>query len=74
MMFPAKVVFVPRVAELPTCQNTFLDTAPPDMMTWLLPLAVVRLETIWKIQTPVAGPARVRFPVIPRVGCALVVL
>lgn len=74
MMFPANVVFVPSVAELPTCQNTFFDSAPPDMMTWLLPLAVVTVETIWKIQIPEAGPAKVRLPVIPSEGCALVVL
>ncbi len=73
-MFPANVVFVPRVAELPTCQNTFLVCAPPAMMIWLLFAAVVTVETIWKIQIPFAGPERVRFPVIPREGCALVVL
>jgi hypothetical protein len=74
IMVPANVVLVPRVAELPTCQNTFSDTAPPDRMTWLLPAAVVRVDTIWKIQTPLAGPLRVRFPVIPSEGWALVVL
>jgi len=73
-MFPAKVVLVPRVAELPTCQNTFLERPPPAMMTWLLPAAVVTVETIWNIHMPVADPERVRFPVIPSEGCALVVL
>jgi len=72
--FPVKIVLVPRVAELPTCQNTFLDRAPPAKMTWLLPAAVVSVVWIWKIQTPLAGPLRVRFPVIPSEGCALVVL
>ena len=74
IMFPANVVLVPSVAELPTCQNTFLDRAPPDMMTWLLPVAVVSVDTIWKIQTPPAPPLRARLPVIPSEGCALVVL
>jgi hypothetical protein len=74
IMFPANVVLVPSVAELPTCQNTFLDRAPPDMVTWLLPAAVVRVDTIWKIQTPLAPPLRARFPVIPSEGWALVVL
>jgi hypothetical protein len=43
-------------------------------MTWLLFEAVVSVETIWKIQTPLEGPLRVRFPVIPSEGWALVVL
>src|SRR5271165_3707766 len=46
IMVPANVVLVPRVAELPTCQYTCSETAPPDRMTWLLPAAVVRVETI----------------------------
>ena len=74
MMFPANVVLVPSVAELPTCQNTFFDKAPPARMTWLVPAAVVTVETIWKIHTPAAEPERVRLPVIPSEGCALVVL
>jgi hypothetical protein len=74
IIVPAKIVLVPRVAELPTCQKTFPDTAPPERMTSLLPAAVVRVDTIWKIQTPFALPLRVRFPVIPSEGWALVVL
>jgi hypothetical protein len=77
MMVPAKFEKVPSVAEVPTCQNTSWAEAPPARMTWLagtdeLPAAVVRVDTIWKIYVP--WPARVRFPVIPREGCALVVL
>ena len=34
-MFPWNVLLVPRVAELPTCQNTFLGRAPPARMTSL---------------------------------------
>jgi hypothetical protein len=74
IMFPVNNVLVPRVAELPTCQNTFLDRAPPLRMTWLLPAAVVSVLWTWKIQTPLAGPLRARFPVIPSEGWALVVL
>jgi hypothetical protein len=33
MMVPAKVVLVPRVAELPITQNTLCEVAPPDRMT-----------------------------------------
>ena len=64
---------VPNVAELPTCQKTFFDNPPPAMMTWLLPVAVINVEPIWKIHTPVAGPDSVKLPVIPSEGCALVV-
>src|ERR1700727_3820057 len=73
-MVPANVVLVPRVAELPTSQNTCSGTAPPERMTSLFPAAVVRVDTIWKIQTAFASPLRVRLPVIPSDGWALVVL
>src|ERR1700674_5057709 len=44
-------------------------------MTWLLPAAVISVDTIWKIQTAFGSPppSRVRFPVIPSEGWALVV-
>ena len=48
-MVPAKVVLVPSVAELPTCQNTSPDVAPPLRMTSLFVAAVVSVDTIWKI-------------------------
>jgi hypothetical protein len=48
-MVPAKVVVVPSVAELPTCQNTSSAVAPPLRMTSLLFAAVVSVETIWKM-------------------------
>jgi hypothetical protein len=49
MTVPANVVLVPSVAELPTCQNTFSDVAPPLRMTWLLVAAVVSVDSIWKM-------------------------
>src|ERR1700694_1905105 len=44
-------------------------------MTWLFPAAVISVDTIWKIQTAfgLPPPSRVRFPVIPSEGWALVV-
>jgi len=62
-MLPLKVELVPRVAELPTCQKTLFLLAPPARTTELL-LAVVRDEPIWKIQTALALPVRVRVPLI----------
>src|SRR4051794_38335651 len=49
IIVPVNIVVVPSVAELPTCQITFLDWAPLMRMTWLLPAAVVKVDTIWKI-------------------------
>src|SRR4029079_4431475 len=40
---PRKLEPVPRVAELPTCQNTLQDWAPPVRLIWLAD-AVVRVE------------------------------
>ena|SRR5947209_2652645 len=76
-MLPANTDCVPKVAELPICQVTFLAWAPPIRRTWLFgtppvfPAAVVNAEPTWKIQTPAALPLRVRFPVIPSVVVAL---
>ena len=63
--FPVIVVPVPSVAELPTCQKTFLAWAPPMRLT--LPAAVVSVDPIWKMKTAFGSPlpSRVRFPVIP---------
>ena len=63
-MFPIKEVAVPRVAELPTCQNR-LQADPPLMMFTDELLAVVRVLPIWKIQTALALPwaFRVSVPV-----------
>ena len=60
-MVPAKLEVVPRVAELPTCQNTLLASTPPERITWV-PVPVVSVEPIWKIKQELAFPARVRVP------------
>lgn len=44
-MFPANIEFVPRVAELPTCQKTLHSWAPLINVTEL-PDAVVRVESV----------------------------
>src|ERR1700674_5680788 len=49
-MFPLKTELVPKVAELPTCQKTLQALAPLVRTTWL-PLPVVRVDAIWKINT-----------------------
>jgi hypothetical protein len=54
-MFPLKMEFVPRVAELPTCQKMFLAWAPPAR-TMLVPEPVVSVDPILKIQTAFASP------------------
>ena len=46
-MFPANVVLVPSVAELPTCQYTPVLAVPFSTLTTAV-LAVVRLLPIWK--------------------------
>ncbi len=52
----------PRVAELPTCQKTLQDVAPPVSRMWL-PDAVFSVLAAWKTQTESAEPLRVRSPV-----------
>src|ERR1017187_2696273 len=64
MMVPLKTEEVPRVAELPTCQKTFLAWAPPVKMT--LPLtATVSVLAIWKTQTSPGPPESVSSRVMP---------
>ena len=46
-MLPSKAVFVPRVAELPTCQNTSPTVEPLARITEE-PLAVVSVLPTWK--------------------------
>src|SRR6266446_8675686 len=46
-MLPSNAVFVPSVAELPTCQNTFPAVAPLARTTEDS-LAVVSVLLIWK--------------------------
>src|ERR1019366_9041354 len=49
-MFPLNIEFVPRVAELPTCQKTLQADAPLAKTIWL-PLPVVSVDAIWKMNT-----------------------
>src|ERR1017187_4416144 len=58
MMVPLKIVLVPRVAELPTCQKTLEAWAPPMRFTALLPAAVVSVVPIWKMKTEFGLPLR----------------
>jgi hypothetical protein len=67
-MVPTKVEVVPRVAELPTCQNTLQGETPTS--TTLLALAVMSVLAIWKIKTSSASPWSVSVPVIPNVPAA----
>jgi hypothetical protein len=64
MMLPMKTVFVPRVAELPTCQNTF-DGEPPLVITTDAALAVVSVLPILKTKTAFGSfcASSVRMPV-----------
>ncbi len=65
-IFPAKVVPVPRVAELPTCQNT-LQFTPPLITATAELLAVVSILPILKTKTAAGFPwaLSVRVPVSP---------
>jgi len=68
---PTKVVFVPRVAELPTCQNTLQDCAPLMRFTVLFD-AVISVEPTWKMNTALGSfrPSRVTVPVRPNADAA----
>jgi hypothetical protein len=55
MMVPTKVVVVPRVAELPTCQNTLQGCAPSMRLTVLFD-AVVSVDPAWKMKTELGSP------------------
>jgi hypothetical protein len=54
-MLPAKSVLVPRVAELPTCQNTLQAWASP-VRTMLLAESVMSVEGAWKMKTAFGSP------------------
>ena len=66
MIVPAKLVVVPSVAELPTCQNTLQAWAPFSRAT-VLDVAVVSVVPAWKIHTVFGSPPplRVTVPVRP---------
>lgn len=55
MIVPTKLLVVPRVAELPTCQKT-LHACAPFSSTTLLPEAEIKVEPAWKIKTASASP------------------
>jgi len=61
-MFPANVVVVPRVAELPTCQNT-LQFEPPPITVTAEALAVVSVLAILKMKTAFGLPKALRVSV-----------
>jgi hypothetical protein len=65
-MLPTKLVLVPRVAELPTCQNTLHAWAPSISLTVLLD-AVMSVDPAWKMNTELRlfCPSRVTVPVRP---------
>ena len=63
-MVPLKVEYVPRVAELPTCQKMLAAVTPP-VRTTLLPVPVVRELAIWKMKTLLDAPLSMRVPVRP---------
>jgi len=67
-MLPRNTEAVPRVAELPTCQNTWQAWAPLVRVTRLAE-AVLRVEPAWKTKTASGLPpaSRVRSPVNPSV-------
>ncbi len=66
---PTKVVSVPSVAELPTCQNTLQAWAPLISATVLFE-AVMRVLADWKMNTELGSfwPSSVTVPVSDRVG------
>src|ERR1700676_25622 len=57
-ILPSNMVPVPRVAELPTCQNIF-GSAGPTIVTAELD-AVVRVLPIWKMNVPLGLPGGFR--------------
>lgn len=61
---PTKVLPVPSVAELPTCQKTWHAWAPLSITTELAD-AVVSVDPIWKMNTAFGSPcpSRVNAPV-----------
>ena len=63
-IFPWNKLPVPKVAELPTCQNTLHGNPPPVSRT-VDPDAVIREDPIWKYHASLAEPvpARVKVPV-----------
>lgn len=71
-IFPSKAVVVPRVADLPTCQNKPSLFGPEARFSNTTDEsdAVVRVLPIWKTQTAFDWPSALRMSV--PVNCALV--
>ena len=55
---PWKLVVVPSVAELPTCQKTLHAEAPLTSFTWLAD-AVMSVDAAWKTKTAAGVALRV---------------
>src|ERR1035437_1491516 len=68
---PSKCEDMPRVAEVPTCQNTFAACAP-FIRTTLLLAAVIKVDAAWKMNTALGSPwaSNVSVPVMPKVPAA----
>lgn len=70
IMVPTNVVFVPNVAELPTCQNTLQAVAPPVSATVLLE-AVINVDPAWKMNTALGSPCALSVTVPVKLIAAL---
>ena len=57
-MFPTNWSRFPSVAELPTCQKT-LQASAPLMRSTMLPVAVMSVVAVWKMNTASGSPSRV---------------
>ncbi|AMM22888.1 hypothetical protein AX769_22265 (plasmid) [Frondihabitans sp. PAMC 28766] len=64
-MVPWKWAALPRVAELPTSQNTLHADAPPVRVI-RVPDPIVRVLAAWNTHTESAVPARVRAPLFDK--------
>lgn len=65
MTVPTNVEFVPRVAELVTCQKTLHGCAPPMSATLLLD-PVINVDAAWKMNTALGSPCPSRVTVPER--------
>ena len=65
MTVPWNCASVPSVAELPTCQKTLQEFAPP-VMTIDVAEPMIRVDAAWNTHTERALPSRVRMPLSER--------
>jgi hypothetical protein len=56
MMVPIKLLFTPRVAELPTCQKTLQGVLAQPVVVTVEPVEVMSVDPVWKIQTAFGFP------------------